>query len=104
MSTQASLDFDLPAGERDKADGMATAEAGYPWMDYAREIAREVVREKGAVTADDVQERLIHRGFPQMGNAAGSLFRGKAWECIGWAKSPRRSNHAHQNRVWRLKP
>jgi hypothetical protein len=38
-----------------------------------------------------------------LGNAWGSIFRGKEWECIGWRKSTRVSNHARAIRIWRLK-
>lgn len=56
-------------------------------------------------TADDAARGFIKYGFDAnlLGNAAGSLFSGGQWEFTGqWKKSNRVTNHAHQNRVWRL--
>ena len=69
---------------------------------YAHSIATRV----GGVTADDVHREMIRDGYnpAELGNAAGSLFRGKDFEFRGeWQKSHRVSNRAHCNRIWRLR-
>jgi hypothetical protein len=77
-------------------------------LDLGRELARRLALERKdrEVTADDVQLQLQGLGFGPgaLGNAAGSLFVGPEWQFTGlWRKSERASNHAHQNRVWRLR-
>lgn len=71
----------------------------------AKDIARRMAQKQGEVTADDVQRRLILWDYDlsDLGNAAGSIFKGKEWECVGWKKSERVSNHARAIRVWRLR-
>jgi len=96
--------FNLPLGEQLKEVGIQQAvEPRDDLLGRARQIGRAVAIERGTVTADDVQRRLIAEGSPPLGNAAGALFRGHEWEFTGqWKKSARVSNHARQNRVWRL--
>jgi hypothetical protein len=63
-------------------------------------------RSDRCVTADDAQRWLSENGYGpgSLGNAAGSLFRGGAWEFTGrWIKSERVISHANDLRVWRLK-
>jgi hypothetical protein len=99
--------FDISEGEQRKESGIefaATLRATL--LQRAREAAYAIASECGEVTADDVFLRLEAQGFDasQLGNAAGSMFRGDVFEFTGhWRKSQRVSNHAHQNRVWRLK-
>jgi hypothetical protein len=97
--------FDLFEGERLKAEGMYLASFSRAEMlKIARDLAREVANEQG-ITADDVRALLLMRGFPdKLGNAAGSLFRGREWEFRGqWRKSTVKTNHARMIRVWHLK-
>jgi len=99
--------FDLKEGLQLKKEGKARARiARAELLARAREIARNVGETKEFVTADDVQRQLIKEGHHQfaLGNAAGSIFRGKEWEFTGrMVKSARISNHGHQNMVWRLR-
>ena len=97
--------FSLPEALRLKERGMKQAADNDPTtLELAREIAKRVARIHGTVTADDVQLRLDEAGFGPLGNAAGSLFRGKDWEFTGeWRTSDRITNHARCNRVWRLR-
>lgn len=61
-------------------------------------------RSSRTATADDAAKFLAEAGLEPLGNAAGSLFKGKDWEFTGcWKASERVSNHKHLNRVWRLK-
>ena len=69
----------------------------------AREIAQDLGRRNGLVTADDVYRVMIQRNLPivGLGPAAGSIFRDNSWTFTGqWKKSLRVSNHARMIRVW----
>jgi hypothetical protein len=109
---QLGLNFDAVTfarqiGEQQRVSGMAlAARSRAEVLRLARGIALTIERHAGTVTADEVQAGLIAAGFnpSDLGNAAGSLFRGKEWEFTGqWRASSRVSNHGHKNRVWRLK-
>ncbi len=102
------LDFNLAAGIADREEGLALAATNRSEL---LAIGRTLVKRAALrnysreATADDAALGLSNMGFPAnvLGNAAGSLFRGKEWEFTGqWRPSRRVSNHAHQNRVWRL--
>ena len=100
--TQSDL-FDAAESRRRKERGMALAADAVPTLlDRAREYARSLGQ--GSVTADDVSEWLEQQGLPDLGPAAGSLFRGPEWEFTGrFVQSTRKTNHARLLRVWRLK-
>jgi hypothetical protein len=98
-------------GERLKRQGMERA----AWskerlLGYARECALDIARgvlgkrKDGCVTADDVAAQLEAEKLPGLGNAAGSLFTGGAFEFTGRREKSKRP-HAHQNelKVWKLK-
>ena len=102
--------FDAAESERRKQEGMALA-ANNPeredLLTLARDRAKIVVRERGEVTMDDVVLRLAQDGYDvsALGNAAGSVFRGKEWEFTGkFIKSARVANHSRLLRVWRAAP
>jgi hypothetical protein len=105
MSDQQTFDWDK--AHRKKKEGMTlAADHRMRLLEHARDIAEVIADQKGTCTADDVQRELIVQGFEPslLGNAAGSLFPRSRWEFTGaWKSSQRVSNHAHQNRVWRLK-
>lgn len=91
-------------GERLKTEGMAKAEAAYPYMDFARRTAIALCECNGTVTADDVARYLSVNGFPPLGNACGALFRNGEFEPTGERrKSTRASRHCNEIRVWRRK-
>lgn len=74
-------------------------------LEKARMAAVNIAIAYGEVTADDVYRALEAQGCDVtfLGNAAGAIFR-TGFEFTGrWARSARTSNHARQNRVWRLK-
>lgn len=77
-----------------------------PILTVAREIAERLARERGAITADDVQAELVKLGYSPyaLGNAAGVLFQNGKFEKTGETRISQRV-HAHQNelKVWRLK-
>ena len=102
------LAFDLSAGVAAREAGMAQAAMNRSEiLDIARRLIRQAAlgRVDRTATADDASEGLARMGFPAnaLGNAAGSLFRGKDWQFTDqWSPSHRITNHGHQNRVWRL--
>jgi hypothetical protein len=87
--------------------GMAeAAEAKRETLELAREMAENYAREKGTVSADNVQLMLQLVGIPAsyLGNAAGSIFKDrKVWECVGTKASTRAGRHGSLIRVWRLR-
>lgn len=97
--------FDLAESQRHADAGiLAAAESNPVILAVAREIARRIAIERGEVTADDVQERLMVLGYHRdaLGNAAGSLFRGREWQYTDrTVKSKRIQAHARLLRVWR---
>ena len=102
--TQSDL-FDAVESRRRKERGMALAADAVPTLlDRARAYAKATAIVRGSVTADDVSEWLEQQGLPDLGPAAGSLFRGPEWEFTGrFVQSTRKTNHARLLRVWRLR-
>jgi hypothetical protein len=108
--TQAELNFDLPRGQHLKEEGII--QASWPRKDLvaiAQVIAIDIAEREGEVNIDAVHAALIKTPFlnyvpTDLGNAAGAVFPRSLFEFTGrWVKSARPSNHAHQNRVWKLK-
>ena len=105
---QGELTFDLAEGEHCRDAGIDQAADAFCRRNMivaAREIASKIASTRGSVTADDVFMEMERRNLnPELlGNAAGSLFRGKEFVFFGeWKKSARVSNHARMNRVWHL--
>lgn len=101
---QASL-FDAPASEAAKKAGMQqAADSNKSLLEHARKVAVELAQ-RGPITADDVQRRLVEQGISEkaLGNAAGSLFKGKQWVWTGrLVKSSRVHAHSNLLREWRL--
>lgn len=101
--------FDASAGEAAKQAGRRKAEdCRRPALALAREAvrAKALSRPDRLATADDAYAFFAEMGGDagELGNAAGSLFRGPEWELTSaWAKSRRKSNHARLVRVWRLR-
>ena len=99
--------FDLIEAERRKEEGMArAADARATALALAKQYAVTLAETHGEITSDDValaMEQDGHR-YEDLGNAAGSLFRGR-FEWTGrTATSARVSTHGRIIRVWRLKP
>lgn len=101
--------FNLGEGERLRDEGIeAAALTRSDVLSVAKRVARQIAlsRPNRELTADAVQAVMIGLGFTpaQLGNAAGAIFRGKAWVWTGRVvKSSRKSNRARILRVWRLK-
>ncbi len=98
--------FDGAAGTAAKTRGMdKAAENRGDILCAAKAIAQSIAECGVPVSADDVYESLVWHGYnaKSLGNAWGSVFRGKQWQWVGWVKSTRISNHARMIRTWRLK-
>jgi len=99
--------MDLELGEALKKRGMELAAIKrHDALKRARVIAERLALIQTTVSADDVIEALEAEGTPasDLGNAAGSIFKGRKWDFWGWQKSRRRSNHARIIMKWRLLP
>jgi hypothetical protein len=100
--------FDPKLGELLKALGMGrAAERNKAALALAKAYVERAARQRvdRTATADDAAAGFEMDGFPPniLGNAAGSLFKGKQWRFTGrWQASKRATNHRHQNRVWEL--
>jgi hypothetical protein len=95
-------------GERLRDEGMErAASARKELLLRAQSIARLIAMESPNRTcaSDDVQELMTELGIDpsELGNAAGSLFRGKGWTLVTTRKSRRTAAHARRIGVWRLK-
>jgi hypothetical protein len=99
--------FDRAASIAAKDEGInRAADNKASLLAFARKQAIEVAREKGEITMDDVAKRLVEKGVSvfALGNAAGSLFKGKQWQWTGrYRKSERVHAHSNPLKVWRLK-
>jgi hypothetical protein len=100
---QLTLTFDRAEAQRRKEQGMArSASAHAEELAMAREIAVSLAERYGTVTADDVRAEYCSTGRPWIGNAAGSLFRGKQWQMVDWHTSIVPEGHGNLIRKWRL--
>lgn len=99
--------FSYQRGQELKANGMA--HAALPKKDLlelAQDIAVELAKTRGTISADDVQFELHRRGISikALGNSAGSLFIGDKWQWTGdRVKSKRTHAHGNEIKTWRLR-
>lgn len=101
-----STKFSPELSELAKEEGMHAAKVSRAKiLAVAKELAEQLAIRHGVVNIDDVQAVLIQWGHhpSELGNAAGSVFRGEQWECVGFVASNRVSNHTRFVRNWRLK-
>ena len=90
-------------GDLLKEEALDSHESRHPtFVEYAREIAVLVAKEQGEVTADDVRERIYIPPFTHP-SAMGAVFRGGAFECVGFTKSRRTEARGRVIRVYRLR-
>lgn len=102
-NTSLSL-FDAAESRRQAEVGIGLASENNPGiLAVAKKIAKEIAIERGEVTADDVQERLMRLGYRSdaLGNAAGAVFRGREWQAIRTISSSRINAHSRLIRVWK---
>jgi hypothetical protein len=100
--------FDYEAGQAAKEAGLDRACNPHFRKDLlglAQYAAHSYANAHDSVTYDDVYRILdgIGREPELLGNAAGAVFRGDEWECIGWKPSERVTNHKRPIRIWRLR-
>ena len=103
MNKQSEL-FDLAEARRLRDEGKRiAAENRIEPLELARDIAVELGERFGRVNIDMVMRVLIkEHGIESLGPAAGSVFRGPAWEFTGkLIQSQRIVNHGRLIRVWR---
>lgn len=100
--------FDGKKSRSLKRRGMASAAAHHnELLEIARDVAEAIARSgDGTVTMDQVAMQLISMDYnpAELGNAAGSVFRGNRWEFTGErVKSTKVSAHAREIKVWKRK-
>jgi hypothetical protein len=100
--------FDGKRSRALKAKGMAKAAAHRnELLDFARGLALSIaLRGDGTANMDEVKIAMLRLRYDpsELGNAAGSVFKGNEWEFTGrYVKSQRVSAHARDIKVWRLK-
>jgi hypothetical protein len=100
--------FDGRKARAAKTKGMARAAAHHnELLEIARDVAESIARSgNGTATMDQVAMQLMTMDYnpSDLGNAAGSVFKGNQWEFTGTrVKSNKVSSHAREIRVWRLK-
>lgn len=81
--------FDLIEGLRLRDIGMESASCSYgaaEWLEKAREVAKMLAMKNGETNACDVL-RQCPRPASVSPNATGSIFKGKAWRCVGHVKT-----------------
>jgi hypothetical protein len=95
--------FDPEQGEALKEAGMDLAadnRAGI--LLFAQQLAIDAALSRPDRSAFIDDCHASEYGELALGNAAGSIFRGKAWQATGERRKSRRSsNHAHESKVWR---
>jgi hypothetical protein len=102
---QKMVEFDGDESQRLKQQGMdEAASSKFELLEIARTIAKEVAVSQGSVTADDVAMELSDRSLPQLGAAAGSLFRNGSFYWTGLRIASKQTlNHGRELKVWKLK-
>lgn len=102
-----SEQFDLFEGIKLKEEGQNKAALSKKYiLELAREHAYKIALNNPLreCSIDDVQRIMIKDGI-DLGMAAGSVFKGKDWEHTGkYVRTHRKSSHARNISVWRLKP
>jgi hypothetical protein len=98
--------FDYAQSIQERDNGIKTAVSGREEiLNRVRSIAKMIAQIRGKITADDVRKEYEYRGgnWSDLGNAAGSIFKGKQWQCVGFENSTVTTSHARALRVWALK-
>jgi hypothetical protein len=101
--------FDYEAGQAAKEQGLDRACNPHfrkNLLQYAKNTAYLIAYCEGQATFDDVYRDMENGKTMRpelLGNAAGAVFRGEEWECIGWKPSERVTNHKRPIRIWRLR-
>jgi hypothetical protein len=106
---KAREEFLAMTGEQLKLKGMSkSAEKHKNELAAVQQLARFMARTQeyrfGGLSIEDVR-RAVHLAGNEweLGNAAGSVFKGKEWEMAGWVKAKHPDAHGRMVRLWRLK-
>lgn len=92
----------LAEGERAKEEGMdLAAQNRAEALALAKRAAVYLGKQNEKVSIMDVYA-FSGLTSDELGNAAGSVFRGKHWTCVGWETNTNTSAHAREVRVWSL--
>ena len=90
------IEFSLEAGREARDSGMkAAAKNNAAALSVARQAARNIAMQCGCVDINAVQKIVAMRGL-KLGNAAGSVFKGKEWERVGFGQADRVSSHVRE--------
>lgn len=101
LNTETSPLFDYAESVRLKEQGMMLSASSCPdWLERARAVARHLAAKQAEVCVEDVY-RVV--GTPPNPNAAGSIFKGKEWRCVGFRQAERSSRHCGLQRRWSLR-
>ncbi len=92
---------------RDKGMGLA-AEKNAEYLAQAREVARDLgefwAKVGKGISINHVRECCEDQSWEIVwGNWAGSIFKGKQWERVGYTQARHEDSHARVVGVWRLK-
>jgi hypothetical protein len=68
----------------------------------AQQMAKYIAYNMKVVTIEDVRNSCDYKPWT-LGNAAGSVFDGDDWECVGYTTAKRPEAHGRVIRQWRLK-
>lgn len=96
--------FSLSEGLRQRDIGMESSAYSYnaqEWLEKAREVAKMLAMKNGETNACDVL-RQCPRPASVNPNATGSIFKGKAWRCIGHVKTEKISARGREIKRWML--
>jgi hypothetical protein len=93
--------------KREKMGAAARSPAHQKLLDLLRPALRELAlsRADRCVTADDAQRWLLANGYKpsDLANGAGSIFKDKEFELVGYRPSERASRHKAVIGLWRLR-
>jgi len=96
--------FSLPKGLRQRDIGMEAAAYSYgaaEWLEKARAVAKILAMTNGETNACEVL-RQCPRPASVSPNATGSIFKGKAWRCVGHVKTEKVSGRGREIKRWML--
>lgn len=93
--------LDYLEGQKLRDRGLSLASSVCPdWLDRARSVAKYLAATNSETCIEEVYGIV---GLPPNPNAAGAVFRGKEWTCLGIRQAMRSSRHAGAIRRWGLK-
>lgn len=101
--TTKQLTLDLGAGTEAKKNALASFEVrAADWLALARKTARDICRDQGTVTSDDILGEI---GMPEglHHNVVGAIFASGEFIRVGFRRTRRPQGHARMIGVWSRK-